>query len=150
MSIPVGQEYTLPDIGLGKIASYQRYQADSAAVVQTIKFGQAVQVLEDEAKPLNSDGDFYGVAIAKNYVPEYDAEKIGEYKANEAVPVMRQGTIVVICDEDVKSGEKAVANTDTGNFLPSTTALTTKTDVIGTFKSTAQAGGLTKLEINMP
>ncbi|EUJ44050.1 structural cement protein Gp24 [Listeria fleischmannii] len=149
MGIPVGQEYTLPDIGLGKIASYQRYQADSAAVIEKIKFGQAVEVSEDEAKPL-SNGDFYGVAIAKNYVPEYDAEKIGEYNVNEAVPVMRQGTIVVICDEDVKSGEKAVANTATGNFLPSTTALTTKTDVIGTFKSTAQKDGLVKLEINMP
>lgn len=32
MSIPTGQEYMMPELGLGKIASYQRSQVDSAAV----------------------------------------------------------------------------------------------------------------------
>ncbi|WP_262405586.1 hypothetical protein [Listeria monocytogenes] len=95
-------------------------------------------------------GDFYGVAVAKNYVDEYTDDKAGVYKPSEAVPVLRQGTITVIVDEDVKSGEKAVVNTATSNFLPSTTAKTTKTEVIGVFKSTTSSDGLAKLEINLP
>ncbi|EAD3251596.1 hypothetical protein B8079_06280 [Listeria monocytogenes] len=149
MSIPTGQEYMMPELGLGKIASYQRSQVDSAAVKANIKFGQAVQVLDDEASPLTT-GDFYGVAVAKNYVDEYTDDKAGVYKPSEAVPVLRQGTITVIVDEDVKSGEKAVVNTATSNFLPSTTAKTTKTEVIGVFKSTTSSDGLAKLEINLP
>ncbi|EIM3837981.1 hypothetical protein PPZ65_000091 [Listeria monocytogenes] len=149
MSIPAGQEYMMPELGLGKIASYQRSQVDSAAVKKDINFGQAVQVIDDEASPLTT-GDFYGVAVAKNYVDEYTDDKAGVYKPSEAVPVLRQGTITVIVDEDVKSGEKAVVNTATSNFLPSTTAKTTKTEVIGVFKSTTSSDGLAKLEINLP
>ncbi|AAY53112.1 hypothetical protein NAA97_00470 [Listeria monocytogenes] len=149
MSIPTGQEYMMPELGLGKIASYQRSQVDSAAVKKDINFGQAVQVIDDEASPLTT-GDFYGVAVAKNYVDEYTDDKAGVYKPSEAVPVLRQGTITVIVDEDVKSGEKAVVNTATSNFLPSTTAKTTKTEVIGVFKSTTSSDGLAKLEINLP
>ncbi|EAD8837217.1 hypothetical protein AK891_11005 [Listeria monocytogenes] len=149
MSIPTGQEYMMPELGLGKIASYQRSQVDSAAVKKDINFGQAVQVIDDEASPLTT-GDFYGVAVAKNYVDEYTDDKAGVYKPSEAVPVLRQGTITVIVDEDVKSGEKAVVNTATSNFLPSTTAKTTKTEVIGVFKSTTSNDGLAKLEINLP
>ncbi|HAA5078785.1 TPA_asm: hypothetical protein GHH54_04230 [Listeria monocytogenes] len=149
MSIPAGQEYMMPELGLGKIASYQRSQVDSAAVKKDINFGQAVQVIDEEASPLTT-GDFYGVAVAKNYVDEYTDDKAGVYKPSEAVPVLRQGTITVIVDEDVKSGEKAVVNTDTSNFLPSTTAKTTKTGVIGVFKSTTSKDGLAKLEINLP
>ncbi|ECC2279213.1 hypothetical protein FOK23_11075 [Listeria monocytogenes] len=149
MSIPTGQEYMMPELGLGKIASYQRSQVDSAAVKKDINFGQAVQVIDDEASPLTT-GDFYGVAVAKNYVDEYTDDKAGVYKPSEAVPVLRQGTITVIVDEDVKSGEKAVVNTATSNFLPSTTAKTTKTEVMGVFKSTTSRDGLAKLEINLP
>ncbi|EKB5536539.1 hypothetical protein OO510_002519 [Listeria monocytogenes] len=149
MSIPTGQEYMMPELGLGKIASYQRSQVDSAAVKKDINFGQAVQVIDDEASPLTT-GDFYGVAVAKNYVDEYTDDKAGVYKPSEAVPVLRLGTITVIVDEDVKSGEKAVVNTATSNFLPSTTAKTTKTEVIGVFKSTTSRDGLAKLEINLP
>ncbi|EAV9863754.1 hypothetical protein FFD13_06785 [Listeria monocytogenes] len=149
MSIPTGQEYMMPELGLGKIASYQRSQVDSAAVKKDINFGQAVQVIDEEASPLTT-GDFYGVAVAKNYVDEYTDDKAGVYKPSEAVPVLRQGTITVIVDEDVKSGEKAVVNTATSNFLPSTTAKTTKTEVIGVFKSTTSRDGLAKLEINLP
>ncbi|HHR1949180.1 TPA: structural cement protein Gp24 [Listeria monocytogenes] len=139
----------MPELGLGKIASYQRSQVDSAAVKKDINFGQAVQVIDDEASPLTT-GDFYGVAVAKNYVDEYTDDKAGVYKPSEAVSVLRQGTITVIVDEDVKSGEKAVVNTATSNFLPSTTAKTTKTEVIGVFKSTTSSDGLAKLEINLP
>ncbi|EAF0489160.1 hypothetical protein CY679_02155 [Listeria monocytogenes] len=149
MSIPTGQEYMMPELGLGKIASYQRSQVDSAAVKKDINFGQAVQVIDDEASPLTT-GDFYGVAVAKNYVDEYTDDKVGVYKPSEAVPVLRQGTITVIVDEDVKSGEKAVVNKDTSNFLPSTTAKTNKTEVVGVFKSTTSSEGLAKLEINLP
>ncbi|EAC9521781.1 hypothetical protein A0T35_00435 [Listeria monocytogenes] len=149
MSIPTGQEYMMPELGLGKIASYQRSQVDSAAVKKDINFGQAVQVIDEEASPLTT-GDFYGVAVAKNYVDEYTDDKAGVYKPSEAVPVLRQGTITVIVDEDVKAGEKAVVNTATSNFLPSTTAKTTKTEVIGVFKSTTSRDGLAKLEINLP
>lgn len=137
------------ELGLGKVASYQGTRIDSAAVVEEIKFGSAVQVIDDEAKPL-SDGDFYGVAVAKNYVPEYSDDKVGIYGPKEAVPVLRLGTITVLVDDDVKSGEKAVVNKDTANFLPSSAQGTNTTEVIGIFKSTTPKDGLAKLEINLP
>lgn len=151
MAIPVGQQYMSAEGGLGKLANYQSTQADSKGVGETaVKFGQAVQVSNGAAAPL-TDGDFFGVVIAKNFVPEITAgEKVGSYKKGEAAPVLRKGSIWVTADEDVTEGQKAAANKATGNFLPSTSATATKTEAIGTFQSTALAGGVAILQINLP
>ncbi|MBC1722257.1 structural cement protein Gp24 [Listeria seeligeri] len=149
MSIPVGKEYMNIDIGIGKLANYQDTQADSAVVDGAIPFGSAVQVIDGTATLL-TENKFYGVAIAKEFVPELTGEKVGNYFSKEMVPVLRRGTICVLVEEDVLSGEKAVVNTATGTFLPSTTATSTRTDIVGVFKTTAQAGGLAHLEINLP
>ena len=152
MTIQIGQEYMKPEGGIGKLANYQDTQADTAAVGTTsVKFGQAVQVDEDVAGPLTAGGNLFGVAIAKDYVAEITAgAKTGTYKQYEALPVLRKGTIWVEVDEDVKSGQAALANTATGNFLPGTTAIETKTEKIGSFQSTAIAGDVAMLQINLP
>ncbi|MBC2077674.1 hypothetical protein HCA99_00440 [Listeria booriae] len=149
MSIPVGEEYMDPNIGIGKLANYQNTQADSALVEGTIPFGSAVQFSDGVAKVL-SDKDFYGVALAKEYVPELNGDKIGTYIDKEMVPVVRRGVICVRVEDDVVNGEKAAANKATGNFLPASPPTSTKTEAIGRFKTTAQAGGLAHLEINLP
>ncbi|TYV98575.1 hypothetical protein FZ070_07375 [Listeria monocytogenes] len=149
MSIPVGKEYMNADIGIGKLASYQDTQADSAVADGVIPFGYAVQVIDGAAKLL-TENKFYGVAIAKEFVPELTGEKEGKYAAKEMIPVLRRGTICVMVEEDVLSGEKAVVNTTTGSFLPATTSKASKTDVVGVFKTSAQANGLVHLEINLP
>lgn len=152
MAIQIGQEYMRPEGGIGKLANYQDTQSDTAAVgAVTIKFGQAVQVDEDVAVPLTTGGSLFGIAIAKDYVAEITAgAKTGVYNQYEALPVLRKGTIWVEVDEDVKSGQTALANTVTGNFLPSNTVLTTKTEKIGSFQSTAYAGDVAMLQINLP
>ncbi|MBC1935186.1 hypothetical protein HCA69_02325 [Listeria grandensis] len=150
MSIPVGQKYMKPEGGPGKLANYQGTKADSTAAGDEIRPGAAVQVVEEVSSPLKDGGSFYGVAIAQNFTTTFRADKNGNYSKYDAVPVLREGTIWVEVDEDVKASEKAVANTDTANFLPSTTSKTTKTEVIGMFKTTAHAGNLAQLEINLP
>ncbi|MBA3926547.1 structural cement protein Gp24 [Listeria rustica] len=149
MTIPVGQEYMDPNIGIGKLANYQNTQADSAVVEGTIPFGSAVQFSDGVAKVL-SDKDFYGVALAKEYVQELYGDKIGNYEEKEMVAVVRRGVICVHVEEDVVDGDKAAANKATGTFLPATSPVSTKTEAIGRFKTTAQAGGLAHLEINLP
>lgn len=152
MPIPIGKEYMDAVGGLGKIANYQNVEVNTTACGdKEVGFGKAIYAEEDIAQVLEASKDFFGVALARNYVPEITAgEKVGTYKQGDAVPALRKGTIWVLVDEDVKSGNKAVANTATGNFLPSSTSETTKTDVIGTFLSTAMADGLAMLQINLP
>ena len=153
MTIPVGQEYMRPEGGIGKLANYQDTQADTMGVgPAAIKFGQAVQTADGEiAAPLAAEGVFLGVAIAKDYVKEItNGVKTGVYNQYEALPVLRKGTIWVEVDEDVTKGQAAVANTATGNFLPSSTVITTKTEKIGSFQSTAIAGDVAMLQINLP
>lgn len=150
MTIPVGQQYMNPEIGLGKIANYQDVQADSASVGEALKFGAPVEFADGVAKKLTTKGNFYGVVIAKEFVPELSGEKVGKYDEKEMVPVLRRGTICVQVAEDVVSGEKAVVDTTKGQFVPSDSTSTTISEVVGVFKTTAQAEGLAHVEINLP
>lgn len=152
MPITIGQEYMSAPAALGKIANYQAVEANTTACgTEEVVFGKAVYAEEDVSQVMTSGQDFFGVALARDYVTEITAsDKVGVYHQGEALPVLRKGTIWVQVDEDVKSNQKAVANTDTGNFLPSATALATKTEVVGTFMSTAMAEGLAMLQISLP
>lgn len=150
MTIPVGQEYMDPNIGIGKLANYQDTQADSALASEIIAFGSPVQFSDGVAKKLTKEGDLYGIAIAKEFVPDISVEKVGNYLPKEMVPVLRRGTICVAVSEDVVSGEKAVVDIDLGQFTSSGTAKENKSEVIGVFKTTAQADGLAHVEINLP
>lgn len=150
MPIPIGQQYMNPEVGLGKIASYQDVQADSALVGEELPFGAPVEFSDGVAKKLTASGDFYGITIAKEYVPELFGDKDGKYDEKEMVPVLRRGTICVQVAEDVVSGEKAVVDTTKGQFVPSDSTSTTISAVVGVFKTTAQAEGLAHVEINLP
>ncbi|MEK4883471.1 hypothetical protein NST81_01900 [Bacillus sp. FSL W8-0223] len=153
MTIPVGQEYMSPVLGLGKIASYQNYKADTLAASSDINFGAAVQMVSDnpeQCKAYDGSGEFYGVAIAKHFVPSFEGDKVGKYSQFEAVSVLRQGIITVKVEEDVIKGEKAVIDKATANFRPSGTSTTEVSGVVGIFKTSASGGGLAQLEINLP
>ncbi|WP_239256679.1 structural cement protein Gp24 [Listeria ilorinensis] len=150
MTIPVGQEYMQPEIGIGKLANYQGTQADSAVAAETILFGAPVEFSDGTAKKLTASGYVYGVAIAKEFVPELTGDKAGSYLAKEMVPVLRKGTISVQVGEDVKSGEKAVVDISKGTFVPASSTASSKSEIVGVFKTTAQADGLAHLEINLP
>ena len=152
MTIPYPQKYMAPELGIGKLANYQNTQADSKAVgTNSIKFGQAVQVTESIAAPYTT-GNFFGVALAKNYVDEIkfnDDKKTGEYRQGEMVAVLRKGSIWVQVDEDVKEGEYASVKA-TGNFGSVSTAEDSTDKPIGIFQTSAQAGSLAILQINLP
>ncbi|MFL2133015.1 hypothetical protein [Desemzia sp. FAM 23990] len=152
MPIPIGQEYMEAPAALGKIANYQSVEANTTACgAEEIVFGKAVYAEEDVAQVMTTGKDFFGVVLARSYVKEITAgDKAGVYVKGDAVPVIRKGTIWVQVDEDVISNQKAVVNTATGNFLPANTALESKTEVVGTFMSTAMADGLAMLQINLP
>lgn len=153
MTIPVGQEYMSSNLGLGKIASYQSHQADTLAAAGDINFGAAVQIASDDpdkGKAYDGSGDFYGIAIAKHFVPSFEGDKIGKYEQYDAVPVLRQGIITVKVEEDVIKGEQAVIDKTTANFRPKGTSTSTVSDVVGVFKTSASGGGLAQLEINLP
>lgn len=152
MTIPYPQKYMAPELGIGKLANYQNTQADSKAVgTNSIKFGQAVQVTESIAAPCTT-GNFFGVALAKNYVDEInfnDDSKTGLYRQGEMVAVLRKGSIWVQVDEDVKEGELASVK-PTGNFSVASTAEDSTDKPIGIFQTSAQADGLAILQINLP
>lgn len=153
MPIPLGQEYMSPVLGLGKIASYQTYHADSVAAAGDIPFGSAVQLdttNPEQGKKYDGSGDFYGVAIAKHFVPSFDGDKVGKYSDTDAVPVLRKGVITVKVQEDVIKGEKAVIDNATANFRPDGTSTAEVSGVVGVFKTSASGGGLTQLEISLP
>lgn len=142
------------NLGIGRLANYQSSQADTAACAADISWGAAVQLdANGKAIPFAANGVFYGVALANHFDYNDDnfiTDKVGLYKTNDAVSVLRKGTIVVHVEEDVKLGDAAVADNATANFRPSTTATVGISPVIGTFKSTTAAGGLAELQINLP
>lgn len=149
MTIPYPEKYMKPELGIGKLANYQDVQADSKVVgAGGLGFGLGVQVLEDVAKPF-TDGQFFGISYAKNYVDEIpygDVEKTGGYKEYEMVPILRKGSMWVKVENDVLSGEAAKVVSG-GNFDKAIVGTDT---VIGTFQSTASAGNLAILQINLP
>ena len=80
-------------------------------------------------------------------------KKLVNIKEHEMVPILRKGAIWVKVDEDVLAGENAKA-LSTGNFgkatISSDPATTPSDTVIGTFKTSASAGSLAVLQINLP
>ncbi|MFB6475766.1 hypothetical protein ACFCW7_23180 [Paenibacillus glucanolyticus] len=148
----------MPEVsGKGRIAQYPEQRADTLAAAGAIGWGRAVQYAatnKNRGEVYNGSRKVVGIAIANHYA-EYRSSNInnsitGEYVANDAVSVLRKGIIWVEVLEDVEKGEPAVADNATGDFRPSDTSTTDKSDVVGVFKSSASAGGLAQLEINLP
>lgn len=145
MPIPYPEKYMQPELGLGKLANYQNTQADTKVAGESIPFGSPVEATGGEVKAF-ATGTFFGIALADNFVKEigYDgADKVGEYPKSKPVPILRKGSIWIKVTEDVEESEPAAATT--GGFKVGTTG-----DTIGIFQSTAQAGGLAILQINLP
>lgn len=151
MPITNYEQYMSPDLGRGRVASYQDHRGDTGSATGKIEWGKAVQYNAqnpNKVETYDGSGDFVGIAIANHYSDDYDS--VGAYEANDAVSFLRRGIIVVEVLEDVLKGEKAVIDNATGKFRPSDTATPGKSGVIGVFKSTASANGLAQVEINLP
>jgi hypothetical protein len=151
------REYMTPELGKGKIASYHEGHADTGAAGADIQWGLAVQLSAsnpNQVIPYDGTGNFQGVAMANHYAETRlsDVSQFidGHYVANDAVSYMRRGIIFVEVEEDVIKGDNAVIDKTTANFRPATTTVTTVSGVIGSFKSSAPAGNLAELEINLP
>ncbi len=157
MPITSYDQYMSEELGKGVIAEYRSSHADSKAAGGDIPFGVAVELGATNKNTVVqfAGGVPYGVAVARHfneYVNTTDAEA-KKYVQYEAVPVLRQGVIWVEVVEDVTAGQKAVADNATGNFRATTTDGTTTFGVEfpgAVYKSSAIAGGLAKLEINLP
>jgi len=151
--VPRPQMYMDPSIGLGKIADIRRTEVDSAVAAGVITAGGAVQ-MSNGAVTTVSDGKFYGVAVAKDYVDDLDAfPQTSKYKAKQMVPVLRKGTIIVAITSDVAEGQPAAVDGTTGNFKPAGDTDT----VVGTFKTAGKfvaddttSGSTAQLQINLP
>lgn len=151
--IPRPQMYMDPNIGLGKIADIRHTEVDSAVAAGVVAAGAAVQ-MSSRAVTTVSDGKFYGVAVAKDYVDNLDdSPQTSKYKAKQMVPVLRKGTINVAITADVAEGQPAAVDGTTGNFKPAADADT----IVGTFKTAgkfvandATAGSTAQLQINLP
>lgn len=148
MSIPYPKKYMQPELGLGKIANIQTTQADSKIAAATVGYGRGVEVIEGEVQEFGT-GRFFGIAIAREFVDEIDFnatnEKIGQFQPGEPIAVLRKGSIWIEVANDVKEGEAAKVVTG-GKFDKAGT----NDAGIGVFQSTAQAGGLAILQINLP
>ena len=146
MTIPMPRKYMDAEGGIGKIANYQGTQMDTKFSGEVIPFGSPLEAIGSEVK-MFSTGVFFGVAVAKNFVDEipYDnGDKVGEYRLKQPVPVLRKGTIWVKATEDVVESEQAMPSDD--GFKKATGIA----DAVGIFQSSAAAGNLVMLQINLP
>lgn len=146
MSIPLPEKYMRPEGGIGKLANLQGTQADTLYADEEVPYGSPVAASEGKATVFDTD-NFFGVAIADNFakeIPYENGEKEGSYPYGKPVAVLRKGSIWVKATEDVKQNEKAAV--ESGGFKKAATP----DEAIGVFQSTAQAGALVVLQINLP
>ncbi|MEH7214774.1 hypothetical protein V7079_22715 [Priestia megaterium] len=153
MAITSYDKYMPAAGGKGKLANYQDYSADTKAAAEDIPYGVAVQLGTDgeTITRVKAGGKPYGVSLAQeinDWVLKADDQKYLRY---DPVAAVRKGVIWVQVDEDVVIGDGVVVDPTTSNFRPADTATS---GVIAfpsaAFKSSAQAGGLVQLEINLP
>lgn len=154
MPITNYDQYMKESTGKGRVSLYPEHRADTLASTKAIEWGKAVQynaTNKDRGETYDGTQKVVGVAIAQHFAQvTLNNSIIGSYAENDAVSVLRKGVIWVEVLEDVKKGDLAVADNVTGDFRPSGTAVAEVSKSIGEFKSSATAGGLAQLEINLP
>ncbi|UZH06391.1 structural cement protein Gp24 [Heyndrickxia coagulans] len=151
------EQYMPEELGKGKVASYHDHRADTEAAGAPIDWGVAVQRKADDPEHIvtyDGTGKFIGVAIANIYaetrLPDISQGVDGHYEQYDVVPVLRRGIVFVEVLEDVIKGDEAVIDNATGNFRPKGTATTAVSASVGVFKTSASAGNLAQLEVNLP
>ncbi|KAB8139273.1 hypothetical protein F9U64_01215 [Gracilibacillus oryzae] len=152
--ITVYPQYMEESIGKGRLAEYPETRADSGAAAESINWGVGVEYSGDEQVVTYAGGTFRGIALAQTF-GEYRVNNIsddieGAYEQYDAVSFLRKGIVWVEVEEEVSKGDAAVCDSATGNFRAEGTEATTISGVVGEFKSSAVAGELAKLEINLP
>ena len=152
MSITDYNKYLPEAESKGKLATFQDYSAATKAAAEEIPYGVAVQLGTDEQVNICNGSTPVGVALAqkiRDWVdPNADDQK---YKTNDPVAVVRKGVIWVKAVEDVTAGDSAKVDNVTGDFRPSDTATTESVAFPSSaFKTSAVAGELAQLEINLP
>lgn len=162
MPINSYEQYMTPETGKGKLASYHDEHAETYSASENILWGLAVQSNASDPDKVDvydgtvTDG-FVGVALANHFAGEYRVEDVSTdpitgtaYAAGQPISVLRRGIIWVEVLEDVIRGKQAVVDNETGNFRQKGSATATVSDTVGVFRTTAQAGNLAQLEINLP
>ncbi|MGY4689338.1 structural cement protein Gp24 [Salibacterium sp. K-3] len=149
MPITDYQKYMDAAASKGKFATYQDSHAETKAAASAISYGMAVEMTGGGSQAQTfQGGTFLGVALAREYYDYTDPNAQKQYDANEPVAVVRKGVIWVEVDEDAAPGDTVYAASTTGNFK---TSATDGVEVTGAaFKSTANAGELVQLELNLP
>jgi sugar lactone lactonase YvrE len=153
MSITNYEKYMPEASAKGKLVNYQEYSAETKAAAEIIPFGSAVQLSADgqTITTVKASGAPYGVALATeihDWVTNADDQKYLQY---DAVAVVRKGVIWVEAGEDIITGDGVKVDPATGKFYPADTATTgVVTFPSAIFKSSATAGSLVQLEINLP
>lgn len=151
MAITEYGQYLTPELGKGRIGQFPFHEADTLAAAKPIEWGIAVQrdaTRPKRAVPYDGTARFEGIVQAGSSAANYDGPY--RYEQYEPVPVMRRGRIWVEVLEDVVEGGAAVIDPTTANFRPEGTATAGVSVAIGIFKSSATAGSLALLEINLP
>ncbi|MBK8199226.1 MAG: hypothetical protein IPK75_12755 [Acidobacteria bacterium] len=130
----------------GMIADQQSANFFSKRAAAAIGFGKAVLqgATDDACKAVDgSAARFLGVTVRDLST---GADSPDQFKANDAVRIIDQGTIWVVAGENVAAGDRAAYLTADGSFKKATTADTTAIDS-ARFDSTAASGALVKLKL---
>lgn len=152
MPITSYEKYMSEAKAKGKLANYQDYSAETKGAAAAIAYGIAVQLGGDRETVVPfAGGTFEGVALAQEPHDWVNNANDQSYPVNSPVAVVTKGVLWVEVEEDVLTGDTPVVDNTTGNFRPSTTATATVTALPSAkFRSSAAAGGLAQLEINLP
>lgn len=128
---------------------------NSFAAENDINFGYAVIAGTDPVNqvkaPVTSPGDFMGISIASMTTTQ-DANGNGIYRTTKTVSVLRRGRIWVPVIANVVANTAAYyvySGADAGKFTGTKTGATAFVPT-GVFRSSASAGEVAILEINLP
>jgi len=94
-----------------------------------------------------SNDVFRGIAVHQHV--EKTTAGVAQYAANDTVSVLRKGIVWVLCNTEVNNDKPAYCNVQVGSAEGQFTEVSTGNLLAGTFRSSAGAGELAKVEIDL-
>lgn len=148
-------EQNINDSHIGQLEGTRPYVMESYAAEGTVEFGRAVMAGTDVDKqvkiPTSAGQLFRGVSVSTWATEQNPNTGDGTYYAKDSVNVLRRGVVWVEVLDAVSTDEAAYFYTANGKFTSTNPQDNTVDQVpTGIFRSSADAGGLAKLEINLP
>jgi hypothetical protein len=146
--------YNMPVAQAGQLADIRDNVIESFSAQGVIGLGLAVVAGTDKDRqgklPAAASDVFRGVSVADQALEQGYKTGVVQYADTSTVPVLRRGQIWVTVAVNVSADDAAFFVPTTGQFSNTANAAANGAVPGGVFRSSGTAGGLAKLEINLP